>query len=193
MSLTNNNNTSIDSALIFKMAATVVEKNPDLDMEKAMAIAQEFASSGFMDHLGINSRNIQTSSKSKKEKEKEKKPVPKRHKNAYMFYLAQHRGAITKELHSAIAGAENQPSDITQLLSDNGVEKVTDGSDVKVPVKLVTKLAGTRWKKLALDKQDGESEDDHVARIQQKKSFEDMADADKAQKKADFDALNADA
>lgn len=187
MSITNNNNTPINSALIFKMAATVVEKNPDLDMEKAMAIAQEFASSGFMDHLGINSRNIQTDSKPKKEK----KPVPKRHKNAYMFYLSQHRGAITKELHSAIAGAENQPSDITQLLSDNGVEKVTDGSEVKVPVKLVTKLAGTRWKKLALDKQDGESEDDHLARIQQKKSFEDMAEADKAQKKADFDAQNS--
>ena len=187
MSLTNNNNTPINSALIFKMAATVVEKNPDLDMEKAMAIAQEFASSGFMDHLGINSRNIQTDSKPKKEK----KPVPKRHKNAYMFYLAQYRGAITKELHSAITGAENQPTDITQLLSDNGVEKVTDGSEVKVPVKLVTKLAGTRWKKLALDRQDGESEDDHAARIQQKKSFEDMAEADKAQKKADFDAQNS--
>ena len=187
MSLTNNNNTPINSALIFKMAATVVEKNPDLDMEKAMAIAQEFASSGFMDHLGINSRNIHTDSKPKKEK----KPVPKRHKNAYMFYLAQYRGAITKELHSAITGAENQPTDITQLLSDNGVEKVTDGSEVKVPVKLVTKLAGTRWKKLALDRQDGESEDDHSARIQQKKSFEDMAEADKAQKKADFDAQNS--
>ena len=187
MSLTDST-TSINSALIFKMAATVVEKNPELDMEKAMAIAQEFASSGFMDHLGINSRNIQTSSKSKKQKEK--KPVPKRHKNAYMFFLAQYRGAFTKELHSAITGAENQPSDITQLLSDNDVEKVTDGSEVKVPVKLVTKLAGTRWKKLADDKQDGESEDDHAARVQQKKSFEDMADADKAQKKADFDAQN---
>lgn len=184
MSLTNT--APIDSSLIFKMAATVSEKNPELDMEKAMAIAQEFASSGFMDHLGINSRNIQTDSKPKKEK----KPVPKRHKNAYMFFLAQYRAAITKELHSAITGAENQPNDITQLLSDNDVEKVTDGSEVKVPVKLVTKLAGTRWKKLALDKQDGESEDDHAARIQQKKSFEDMADADKAQKKADFDAQN---
>ena len=186
MSLTSNNTAPIDSSLIFKMAATVAEKNPELDMEKAMAIAQEFASSGFMDHLGINSRNIQTTSKPKKEK----KPVPKRHKNAYMFFLAQYRAAITKELHSAITGAENQPNDITQLLSDNDVEKVTDGSEVKVPVKLVTKLAGTRWKKLALDKQDGESEDDHAARIQQKKSFEDMADADKAQKKADFDAQN---
>ena len=184
MSLTNT--APINSALIFKMAATVVEKNPELNMEKAMAIAQEFASSGFMDHLGINSRNIQTDSKPKKEK----KPVPKRHKNAYMFFLAHHRGAITKELHSAITGAENQPTDITQLLSDNDVDKVTDGSEVKVPVKLVTKLAGTRWKKLALDKQDGESEDDHAARIQQKKSFEDMAEADKAQKKADFDAQN---
>ena len=191
MSLTNNNNsTPIDSALIFKMAATVAEKNPELDMEKAMAIAQEFASSGFMDHLGINSRNIQNSSSASKPK-KEKKPVPKRHKNAYMFYLAQCRGAITKELHSAITGSENQPCDITQLLSDNGVEKVTDGSEVKVPVKLVTKLAGTRWKKLALDRQSDESEDDHSARIQQKKSFEDMADADKAQKKADFDAQNS--
>ena len=186
MSLTSNNTAPIDSSLIFKMAATVAEKNPELDMEKAMAIAQEFASSGFMDHLGINSRNIQTTSKPKKEK----KPVPKRHKNAYMFFLAQYRAAITKELHSAITGAENQPNDITQLLSDNNVEKVTDGSEVKVPVKLVTKLAGTRWKKLALDKQDGESEHDHAARVQQKKSFEDMADADKAQKKADFDAQN---
>lgn len=185
MSLTNNT-APIDSSLIFKMAATVSEKNPELDMEKAMAIAQEFASSGFMEHLGINSRNIQTTSKP----QKAKKSVPKRHKNAYMFFLAQYRGAFTKELHSAITGAENQPSDITQLLSLEGVEKVTDGSEVKVPVKLVTKLAGTRWKKLALDKQDGESEDDHAARVQQKKSFEDMADADKAQKKADFDAQN---
>jgi len=186
MSLTTTTTAPIDSSLIFKMAATVAEKNPELDMEKAMAIAQEFATSGFMEHLGINSRNIQTDSKPKKEK----KPVPKRHKNAYMFYLAQYRGAITKELHSAITGAENQPTDITQLLSDNDVQKITDGSEVKVPVKLVTKLAGTRWKNLALDRQEGESEDDHAARVQQKKSFEDMADADKAQKKADFDALN---
>jgi len=182
MSLTNNN-APINSALIFKMAATVVEKNPELDMEKAMAIAQEFASSGFMDHIGINSRNIQTT-----KPKKEKKPVPKRFKNAYMFYLAQYRSAITKELHSAITGAENQPNDITHLLADNDVEKVTDGSEVKVPVKLVTKLAGIRWKKLGLDKQDGESEDDHASRIQQKKSFEAMAEADKVQKKADFDA-----
>lgn len=190
MSTSNTNSTaSIDSALIFKMAATVAEKNPELDMEKAMAIAQEFASSGFIEHLGINSRNIMTTDDSKPKKEK--KPVPKRHKNAYMFYLAQYRGAITKELHSAISGAENQPTDITQLLTENNVEKVTDGSEVKVPVKLVTKLAGTRWKNLALDRQEGESEEDHSARVTQKKSFEDMAEADKLQKKADFEALNA--
>ena len=228
--------TPITTALIFKMAATVSEKNPEISIEKAMAIAQEFASSGFMDHIDL-ARSNQPPVKSKK-----KTPGPKRHKNAYMFFLAQNRGAYTKEIHSAISGADNASTDLAALLLENNVDTVTmhavilvqtawrmrkarkmlstamragrlcaDGSaalakaraahaeararwrsaaieEVKVPVKLVVKLAGLRWKKLSIEKQPSESDQDWNDRVAKKTAFEAMADQDKAEKKAIFDA-----
>jgi len=174
--------TPITTALIFKMAATVSEKNPEISIEKAMAIAQEFASSGFMDHIDL-ARSNQPPVKSKK-----KTPGPKRHKNAYMFFLAQNRGAYTKEIHSAISGADNASTDLAALLLENNVDTVTDGAEVKVPVKLVVKLAGLRWKKLSIDKEPSESDQDWNDRVAKKTAFEAMADQDKAEKKAIFDA-----
>ena len=96
-----------------------------------------------------------------------------------MFFLAQHRNALNKELLSAIQGFKADSAnytakdDIKSILSENTPPDAKEGQDLKVPVKFTTKLAGSRWKALSEEQQ---------------APFKEMAEKDSAEKKAEFEA-----
>tara|TARA_Y100000389_G_scaffold122625_1_gene119959 strand:- start:953 stop:1567 length:615 start_codon:yes stop_codon:yes gene_type:complete len=180
MSASTMNNTTITNALLFKAAARISEENPEVEMSQALAMAQEMAKTPLFNKLFDSSRDSDQSNTSKKAK-KQKKTGPKRAKNAYMFFLAQHRNALNKELLSAIQGfkadSENYTAeaDIKSILSEipEKVPDAKDGQDLKIPVTFTTKLAGSRWKALSEEKQ---------------APFKQMAEKDSAEKKAEFEA-----
>lgn len=168
--------------LLFKFAAHISAKNPQVTLEQALAMAQAAAKTDVFTAFKDASRAEDASVKSSKKSKKQKKEGPKRAKNAYMFYLAQYRNALTKELLSAIMGmkadAKNYEAaeDIKQLISGVEIPSPKEGEDMKVPVKFVTKLAGTRWKSLSEEAQ---------------APFKKLAEDDTAAKKAEFEATQA--
>ena len=178
MSASTMNNTTITNALLFKAAARISEENPQVEMNQALAMAQEMAKTPLFNKLFDSDRDTDQSKSSKKTK-KQKKVGPKRAKNAYMFFLAQHRNALNKELLSAIQGFKADSNnytaedDIKSILSENAPPDAKEGQELKVPVKFTTKLAGSRWKALS---------------DEQQAPFKEMAEKDSAEKKAEFEA-----
>lgn len=106
-----------------------------------------------------------------------------------MFYLAEHRSDFSSEILAAAESLKASPEndgaqtesatgaeDVKELLSNNSLPETKDGEEMKIPVKLVTKLAGIRWKKLSEEEQ---------------APFKKLAEQDSADKKAEYEASKA--
>ena len=191
MSSTTMNNTStstsVTNALLLKAAFHIAEKNPEVNIDQAIVMAKEMAKTPMFSQLIETNRNLDHMTTTKKTKTKKvKKDGPKRAKNAYMFYLAKHRSEFNSEILAAAklskTSAADQTAlvsaaeDVKELLSDNPLPEAKEEEEMKIPVKLVTKLAGIRWKKL--------SEEDQAP-------FKTLAENDSAQKKAEYEASKA--
>lgn len=188
----NNTNTSttVTNALLLKAAFLIAEKNPEVNTEQAIAMAKEMAKTPLFSQLVESDRNTDQTTTTKKAKTKKiKKEGPKRAKNAYMFYLANHRSDFSSEILAAAGSLKASPEndgaqtasatgaeDVKELLSNNSLPDAKDGEEMKIPVKLVTKLAGIRWKKLSEEEQ---------------APFKKLAEQDSAEKKAEYEASKA--
>ena len=194
MSATTMNNTTtsttVTNALLLKAAFLIAEKNPEVNTEQAIAMAKEMAKTPLFSQLVESDRNTDQTTTTKKTKTKKiKKDGPKRAKNAYMFYLAEHRSDFSSEILAAVESLKASPEndgaqtalatgteDVKELLSNNSIPEAKDGEEMKIPVKLVTKLAGIRWKKLSEEEQ---------------APFKKLAEKDSADKKAEYEASKA--
>lgn len=194
MSATTMNNTTtsttVTNALLLKAAFLIAEKNPEVNTEQAIAMAKEMAKTPLFSQLVESDRNTDQTTTTKKTKTKKiKKDGPKRAKNAYMFYLAEHRSDFSSEILAAVESLKASPEndgaqtesatgaeDVKELLSNNSLPETKDGEEMKIPVKLVTKLAGIRWKKLSEEEQ---------------APFKKLAEQDSADKRAEYEASKA--
>lgn len=193
MSSTTMNNTSTPTtnttSLLLKAAFLIAEKHPEVNIEQAITLAKNLAPPLFSKLLESDRNTDQTTTTKKTKTKKIKKDGPKRAKNAYMFYLAKHRSDFNSEILAAVESLKANPEndgaptatatgaeDVKELLSDNPLPEAKDGEEMKIPVKLVTKLAGIRWKKLSEEEQ---------------APFKKLAEQDSAEKKAEYEASKA--